>query len=122
MKKMALFLAFFLVLKPIIPVLQYAIGYDYIVKVLCENREKPEMQCHGTCYLKSELARASKEESSSTEKKNSETSSTTLFYLVIESLCLLSLHDIKNKINTFYSNLYTYLNTFLVFHPPTICL
>jgi len=38
------------------PVVDYAINYDYIVNVLCENKGKPEMQCNGKCYLTKELA------------------------------------------------------------------
>jgi len=38
------------------PVVDYAINYDYIVNVLCENKDKPEMQCNGKCYLTKELA------------------------------------------------------------------
>lgn len=42
--------------------MEYAINYDYIVKVLCENKEKPEVACNGKCHLKKELANASDSE------------------------------------------------------------
>lgn len=38
--------------KPLIPTVIYYVNYDYIVTELCENKDKPEMQCHGKCYLK----------------------------------------------------------------------
>lgn len=38
-------------LKPILPIVIYYINYDYIVSELCENKDKPEMGCHGKCYL-----------------------------------------------------------------------
>jgi hypothetical protein len=38
-------------LKPIAPFVEYAINYDYISKVLCINKDKPEMSCKGTCQL-----------------------------------------------------------------------
>lgn len=38
-------------LKPILPIVIYYINYDYIVTELCENKDTPEMGCHGKCYL-----------------------------------------------------------------------
>ena len=37
--------------QPALPVLEYLINYDYIVKELCENRDKPIFTCNGKCYL-----------------------------------------------------------------------
>lgn len=33
----------------------YELNKDYISKVLCINRDKPEMHCNGQCYLKKKL-------------------------------------------------------------------
>jgi hypothetical protein len=33
----------------------YLINIDYISKVLCINRDKPEMKCDGKCHLKSQF-------------------------------------------------------------------
>lgn len=43
--------------KPMWPVLDYLANYDYIVNTLCENRDKPEMECNGKCHLSKELAK-----------------------------------------------------------------
>ncbi|WP_237602339.1 hypothetical protein [Aequorivita vitellina] len=43
--------------KPMWPVVDYIVNYDYIVNVLCENKDKPEMQCNGKCHLSKELAK-----------------------------------------------------------------
>jgi hypothetical protein len=43
--------------KPIFPVMDYAINYDYISKVLCINKDKPELKCNGKCHLMKELAK-----------------------------------------------------------------
>ena len=45
-------------LKPIFPVLDYIINYDYIANELCENKAKPELKCNGKCHLVNELAQA----------------------------------------------------------------
>jgi len=42
--------------KPLWPIAEYIINYDYIVTNLCENRNKPQLQCNGTCYLAKMLA------------------------------------------------------------------
>ncbi|GEM_PF-1759827 len=55
-------LAFFLtgfyflsVMKPIFPVLDYTLHYGAYANVLCENKDKPELQCNGTCQLAQKL-------------------------------------------------------------------
>ena len=44
-------------LKPVWPLAEYVINYEYIATVLCENREEPELKCNGKCYLSRMLAR-----------------------------------------------------------------
>ena len=43
-------------LRPLLPILEYYANQDYIVTVLCKNRDKPTMACNGKCYLAKELA------------------------------------------------------------------
>lgn len=45
-----------------LPYFSYQLNYDYISTVLCENKAKPEIACHGKCYLKKELKKAGEEE------------------------------------------------------------
>lgn len=45
--------------KPLWPVVDYVVNYNYIVNVLCENKDKPEMECNGKCHLGKELAKES---------------------------------------------------------------
>lgn len=51
-----LLLALWMTLKPLWPLAEYVINYEYIATVLCENREVPEMHCNGKCYLSKMLA------------------------------------------------------------------
>ncbi len=44
------------IFRPVFPVYDYFLNYDYIVNVLCINRDKPEMHCDGKCYLKKEFS------------------------------------------------------------------
>lgn len=51
-----LLVALTMLLKPLWPVADYIVNYDYIVNVLCENKDEPELQCDGKCYLSKMLA------------------------------------------------------------------
>ncbi len=42
----------------------YELNKDYISKVLCENRSKPQMHCNGKCQLKKQLEKDEKEQNS----------------------------------------------------------
>lgn len=54
----------FSVVRPVISCFEYIINYDYITKVLCINKEKPELKCSGKCYLKEQLSKISSENKS----------------------------------------------------------
>jgi len=41
--------------RPLLPIIEYYWDYEYIATVLCENKDKPEMQCNGKCHLKKEI-------------------------------------------------------------------
>ena len=43
----------------VILVADYALRYDYYTTVLCENKDKVEMACHGKCQLNKNLVAAS---------------------------------------------------------------
>lgn len=43
--------------QPLMPVVEYIVAYDYILKELCINTDKPELQCDGTCYLSKQIAK-----------------------------------------------------------------
>jgi len=47
------------ILAPVLTVFEYFINYDYIVEVLCINKDKPELECDGKCYLKDQLSESS---------------------------------------------------------------
>ncbi len=55
------FVAVLMLARPLWPIVEYVTNYDYIVTVLCENRDKPELQCNGQCYLSKQLAKESSE-------------------------------------------------------------
>lgn len=57
-----LFVTLIMLVRPLWPVVDYIVNYDYIVNVLCENKDKPELNCDGKCYLAKQLAKESEDE------------------------------------------------------------
>jgi hypothetical protein len=122
-KKLVLIVIFAMILKPILPVIDYVVNYEYISTVLCENKDKPELNCCGKCHLKKELAKASEGEKpiNSDKKDNSKQEVEVLFFQDIKSLLVEQIYvQNKTSIKDNYSNLYFRLNGCSVFHPPTI--
>ncbi|MBD2756480.1 hypothetical protein [Spirosoma validum] len=47
----------------------YHVNKDYIARVLCENRDKPQLHCDGQCYLAKQLkAQQDKQDKETTER------------------------------------------------------
>lgn len=111
-----------ILLKPIVPVFQYIINYDYIATELCVNKETPIMACNGKCYLMKELANASESEKPlSSDKKHTIIETTDLFVNPISEFNTLTFQCQNSTVTTtFYSNLYKQNLLFPVFHPPAI--
>ena len=120
MKKIILLIVIALVMKPIIPVIDYAINYEYISKVLCVNKEKPKMHCNGKCHLMKELAKAASDDiPKSSDKKTGTQLIEVLFCNRIEAILFAAFNlESKVNINKNYSNLYCFLNSNSVFRPP----
>jgi len=45
------------------PYISYQLNYTYISTVLCENKDKPALNCKGKCQLNKELKKTVEEES-----------------------------------------------------------
>lgn len=63
-----LFFSLVLLLKPMTQFgweVWYAVNQEYVAEELCENTDKPELECNGKCYLAQQL------EKSEVEKKKS---------------------------------------------------
>lgn len=49
---------FFRVFRPLIPLVEYAVNYQYISEELCVNKKNVDLHCNGKCYLAKELSKA----------------------------------------------------------------
>ncbi len=126
MKKIIIIVILALVLKPILPVVDYLVNYDYISTVLCENKAKPELKCNGKCHLMKELAKASDIEPLGEKPTNSDKKirySQKIELLFCNEVTEISFRQIyfhtKTSIGDNYANLYFHSVSCSVFHPPT---
>ncbi len=120
MRKIIFLLALFMLLKPVLPVLDYVVNYEYISTVLCENKAKPKMQCNGKCHLMKELAKTSENDAPiSSDKKIASQQFEVLFLEEIKSFKIVSIYFFETQqTNSNYSDLYFRLNSSSVFRPP----
>lgn len=123
MRVLIIILTIVMTFKPVLPLVDYAINYDYIVEVLCINKDKPELQCNGKCHLTAELAKVN-DDASNQDKNNSKSIKR---ILQVEFLNEDSLH-LTYRVNDGYNQpikshltpLYSYLYSSSVFHPPLV--
>lgn len=122
MKTATLFLALFLLLKPLIPLVEYVAFYDYIKNELCENKEIVEMKCNGKCYLAKEAAKVSDTPESGNDKKQVSFETMVVFCQKITANIFTPFVSYINKTNIYteYNRSYTYLDKDAVFHPPKV--
>ncbi len=122
-KKIIIIVILAIFLKPILPVIDYVINYDYISKVLCENKAKPELKCNGKCHLMKELAKASEDEKpiNSDKKDNSKHEIELLYCNEFSEINFRQIYfHNKTSVGDNYANLYFHTVSCSVFHPPTI--
>ncbi len=122
MKQLVFIILFSLLLKPVFPLLDYAINYEFIKTELCVNRNNTIIGCNGKCYLVKELAKASETENPmNTDKKNSVKQIFETLFLTESSNLLPNkfLFTFSNNVKNTYTNLYFYTIVQKYFHPPT---
>ena len=110
-----------MLIKPVLPVVDYIINYDYISTQLCENIEKPELKCNGKCHLKKELANEAKKDNSKSNEQRS--NSITFEVLYCENITPFTLYPkiySKTKVKSYYNCIYFRLNSTSIFHPPIL--
>ncbi len=104
-------------LRPITPFVEYVINYDYISKILCINKDKPELSCNGKCQLMKKLKEQQEDDYNSLR--------ISLEKYPIGFVNVLKINKTAytfNKQKSLYSykQSYSYLYNKEVFHPPTV--
>lgn len=121
MKNLVFLICFTILLKPIIPVFDYIVNYEYIKTERCVNKETPIRGCNGKCYLMKNLAAAAEAEKPISSNKKHLTEIVDLYFADCTDLGDAFLSDADfPTLNSRYSNHYCKLDTVSVFHPPTV--
>lgn len=97
----------------------FQVNKDYIAKVLCENKSRPEMHCNGKCYLMKKLKQAEENEKKQSVKDNFGQLDTSFFQQSSEHT-LVQLILISVVQNNFPIYSYKYCNHYIkvIFRPP----
>ncbi|KIC65014.1 hypothetical protein RM51_00750 [Chryseobacterium taiwanense] len=110
-----------MVFRPLIPLVEYAVNYDYISEVLCINKSNPELHCNGKCYLGKEIAITNDTDSSPLNKTKNSGQKLLDIYVLPE------ITEIDPTESAFFSNsdfLYETAYSFLflqhIFRPPVV--
>ncbi|WP_080056386.1 hypothetical protein [Spirosoma aerolatum] len=85
MRTFILYLLLFATLLPTMSswgiIAQYQLNKEYIARVLCENRNRPELHCDGKCYLAKRLKAQQEKQDKETTERVQKTPSIQLFFM-----------------------------------------
>lgn len=122
MRSLFILLVALYLFKPLFPVVEYVMHYEYIKTNLCVNTEKPKLQCNGKCHLSKQLVAALDLDDTENPFKKNQTKEVDVFIEKQTPKLPLLYFTSENKNTFFYKN-----NFFLnkeqntLFKPP-ICL
>ena len=106
-------------LKPVEPILEYCFNYNYIVEVLCVNKDKPRLNCNGKCYLMKQLQKQSSENSPK-KAQSIQLENYPIGFIEIAEIIQPQQFNFTLKRNYFYFNNYSYLEGNIPFQPPQV--
>lgn len=119
---MAILLILIMMVKPLWPIAEYIINYDYIATNLCENKNRPQLQCDGKCYLTKMLAEEARNNHKNPFGELQMLEIPLLLPIGITSSFInfeIRAHHKQNIIG-FSQNLHALLLVFKIIHPPEL--
>ncbi|WP_439555625.1 hypothetical protein [Dyadobacter sp.] len=96
----------------------YQINKEYITRVLCENRDKPQLHCDGHCFLAKKLKAQEAKKDQQTSERVQNLPSLHLFASPLASFEFLQRTFIPNQQHTFRYHLAAYQAPLTVVVPP----
>lgn len=96
----------------------YLINKNYYATVLCENKAKPKMNCHGKCHIMKEMKEQEKREQSPTAPIK-EKQETVQFFQTNTAFTFNTCTETK-KYSSFYLLPKIPSVSLSIFHPPTV--
>jgi hypothetical protein len=100
----------------------YLVQYNYYAEVLCENQDKPEMECNGKCALMQELDKA---DDGNSDQAPSYPNLKTLEVPAILPTCLVAFYTYQSTDDNLFKPLFEALPIMAIQveeQPPTILL
>ena len=114
-----LFVYLSLWLKPLYPFLEFKINKEYIIKVLCIERDKKVNTCQGQCHLNNEIKKNTNQDENQKNTVPGQNLENEIFFFT-HSQVKLHPPESTTKSYCFYINNYIYILTKEHFHPPEI--
>ena len=96
----------------------YQINKEYITKVLCENRDKPQLHCDGHCFLAKKLKAQQEKEDRQTGERVQNLPNVQLFASPLATFEFLSTPLLPHQQLTFSYHLATYQAPLSITVPP----
>ncbi len=110
-----------MIIRPVLPFISYAVNYDYIIKELCENKERAELLCKGKCYLSKELAKTTQEQGNkSSQKVNLNSIDVFIINEEFDDSFILTSRLLRENISTFNTEFYNSIIYSKLFRPPLV--
>jgi len=126
MRSVIAYLLLFAVMLPTLSpwgtVAYFHVNRTYIARVLCENRDRPKLNCNGKCYLAKMLKQQQEKKDKETTEKVENMPVAQLFFLSAFTYSFKPSGFIEKKKNAFYYKINTY-SAFLrlILRPPRRC-
>jgi len=105
-----------LLVKPVIPYLEYLTRKNFIIENLCINREKPETTCNGKCHLKKQIQKESENSTKQPFRPLQEQNEITDY--VIWGTVDGEIQSQVRLIRPFHREIYSFQFSKKIFHPP----
>lgn len=101
--------------------IDFKINQDFIVEVLCVNKDKPMVMCGGMCYLTAQLEEIDDQEGSQAPTQNQERVEVVYFYFSGPNEFIPRPDDYSYTLNAAYKSEF-HSSAFVVdiFHPPQV--
>ncbi|GAB3502967.1 hypothetical protein GCM10027442_03380 [Emticicia fontis] len=98
--------------------IDYQLRKDFIAKALCVNKQKPQLNCNGKCYLSKRLKAAEEHENKAQHNIFDKYEIPTMICEEVANLYFQSRNFAYTPALDTYSNLYSGLFDLHIFHPP----
>lgn len=115
-----LFVGLILVRSMVIPMvfIDYELNKDYIIQNFCVNKNKPELECDGKCYLAQKINEAREKEAESTFSSYLFTMECHFVSQTIKLTYVPIVFFLESKPIDFKASIYDSKSIFAFFHPP----